>query len=293
MFNSKNITIAIALLVIIGLIIGINISKKNKSKNNIQNPANSSGDINIQEINKLITQNANYEAKITITPSSGQSYFGYTYISPSRSQTVYHAKNEKIFSAVNLQKNEIINYNPKIKKGVRIPTKPENKQNIFRELPENAKIISQSELVNNIDCFKVSIQKNDEAEILWISKKDGIIIKREINNSWGKNTFELTEIKNNTVTEEDLIIPEEIEIMDLTSEEFASFTQNNTNNASILISVPILPSISLEPIISPISSETATTTAIEENLPNSLPSGKEGIFEETNPYLPSEIFPVY
>lgn len=293
MFNSKIITIAIALLVIIGLIIGINISRNKKSKNNIQNPANSSGDINIQKINKLIMQDANYEAKITITPSSGQSYFGYTYISPSRSQTVYQTKNEKIFSAVNLQKNEIINYNPKIKKGVRIPTKPENKQNIFRELPENAKIISQSELVNNIDCFKVSIERNEEIEILWISKKDGIIIKREINNSWGKNTFELTEIKNNTVTEEDLIIPEEIEIMDLISEEFASFAQNNTNNASILISAPILPSISLEPIISPAISSAATTTINAENSLNIIPSGKKGIYEETNPYRPSEIFPVY
>ena len=239
---------------------------------------NSNKQISLEEINNLLTQATDYEAKLKASSLSG-SYEGYVYVSADKTKTVYQINGKRFFSIADLNKNEIVNYDLKSKKGIRIPGQNENKESIFKNLPLGAKIIT-SEIINGIDCWVIEIKQGDKTEIFWISKENGIVVKKEIITPWDETTFELFEIENREITEEEMEIPEEVEIMDITSEEFVSFVQEEPD-AAITASLPSLPAVSVEPSISPIidlpSAEEPSTTPLPS------PPQQEGIFEESHP----------
>ncbi|TSC96331.1 MAG: hypothetical protein Athens101410_45 [Parcubacteria group bacterium Athens1014_10] len=289
----------LTLIVIIGAVTAATIFKIKTSEKNKSNSVVISQSSSLEEINELIAQANNYEAKLKIIAPSDKTYLGYVYVSSDKIKISYQIKEKIFFSVSDLNKNEIINYELKNKTGVKMPVQTEKKETLFKKLPVGAKIIKENEIFNNLNCWVVEIKKGNEIETLWISKDDGIIIKKEIINFLGTTIFELTEIENKEITEKETEIPEGIEIMDLTSEEFISFVQENPNDAAIITSLPSLPASSVEPAISPYLSTEFTGQSIptlkeQEFTNSSYPNVfDEGIYEETNPHLPSEIIPSY
>ncbi len=294
MLSQKIIITIIIILIIISSTTGIIISKIKSSQ---KSPAVQNTILSIEEVDNLVTNAKNYEASLKIT-SSGRVISGGVYITADRSQTFYDSKQGTVFSVIDLNKNEMINYNSKNKIGVKIPAKNQDHKNIFKNLPSGAKIINQSEMVNGIDCIVVEIKEGDKTETLWISKKDGIIIKDEINTPFENTIFELDEIQINGVEENSIIIPSEVQIIDITSDDFIPFAQQNPQVSSLVL-LPPLPQSNADSIVSVSSSLESVLDQLESTTPTSsdlnlLPEEpREGIYEETSPYLPQNLTPYY
>lgn len=252
--------------------------------------------ISIEEINDLIAQASNYEAKLKISSSSGKVYSGYAYVAPDKAKMIYESRGEIFVSNIDLNKKEIINYNLKNKMGVKMPSQAKEATSIFKKLPPDSEIIKENEVINGTNCFVIKIKGGDKTEILWISKKDGIIVKDQIIAPSEQTSFELTEIKKGETTESDLAVPEEIRIININSEEFIAFAENP--DLSALVSLPALPQSSIEPLISspkfPKDDQIAPSLSQQPTSSDYfLKKNDEGIYEETSPYLPPDILPIY
>lgn len=294
MFNQKIIITIIIILIIAGSVTGIIISKVKSSQ---KSPAAQSATLSIEEVDSLVANAKNYEASLKIT-SSGKVISGGVYITSDKSQTFYNSEQGTIFSVIDLNKNEMINYNLKNKKGVKIPTKSQGNKNIFKNLPSGAKIIKQSEIVSGIDCIVVEIKEENKTETLWISKKEGIIVKEEINTPSGNTLLELDKIQTNGAETSPIIIPSEVQVVDITSDAFISFAQENPQVSSLVLLSP-LPQSNADPVVSTSNSlesildqlNSTTTASSSESIFPKEP--REGIYEETNPYLPQNLTPSY
>lgn len=205
----KTSFLLVGLVIVLIIIIWLGIKERREAPSKIT-PPKTEEEWNLEKVNQLSNKTKNYKAKLTILKPNGEIWQGDFYLLDEKAKFNYQREKSKITSIFDPQIKGVLTYDEETKKAFFKP----QEENPFKP-SQQAEIIKTSEEVNGKDCLVIENESDKQTMQIWIDKNEGVILKVKNSTPEGDTIIYWEEIVLNEASPEELVIPEELEIVEL------------------------------------------------------------------------------